>query len=1500
MKSTPRCALRLSDRLEELKRRENLERLRAPLIEHSLFPHGKDGQTATITVEELKKLVRQWKLHEVRGFWKTHPEKEDLIRALLNHMDDMDEIYNYDKVVPVRPTEQIPQKKRHVGRILKPYSGDLFGHTENTDGIIYLSRYDTKKVDLKSAPSVFGQGKKFNSFVDKSFFENDGKSKDYDSDNDSDTIGTKDSIAMNERRIGIAEQLYKYSTCPGIEKNMIAEGTVEALDDFAHMDDPRALNCCAAILANLTVERSLCPEILESGIITDVIQPLNQKANLTDIAKRGLAYTLYRFSLLEDKVLSVFRECSDCLMNLIKSEDEETKMCAAAALVNVTGAMVVSFRPGQVVNIGGDDRQRIVEQVMPFLKELCGSPLPHVRLAVARAFKNFSMYENARLTMVEAGCCESLLKLISYPEIESYRIDVITAVANLTNAVDGRERMIKDGIVSCIFKLGNDGDTTENKKLVACAMANLTGVSKDMIGHVVMNGAAKSLVSLCKVINEFDDADTIDIRVAAGLANLTVHEQSILKLIASDVHTSLMILAKDEGVASLKEAFDMVDSDGQGAIDVAELRQATGALGLELTQSEINQLVEIFDKDDSGQLEFPEFKLLIKYQAEHGASVQLHTRQVLVAIGLCNLLSDFNTHETLHKAGVIDVVRRLTEINDKEVNLYCAKALSNLVANPKMRNKVVQAGVFEEWMELIDRKDMECCKVCGNALVHMTASAMFQTTTITYMIDNNILDRVHKMIEMKDKYLYFYCATILCNLVVDESNHDRLIKNGILDSIDTLTMESVEAETKIRCGAALERLSSSLSTDHSERLVNSLSLLLNNTSDASVTHYISVAFFSLSSRPEVAPLLARSEEIHKLLISMMRGAPGETQIHGAKALCNLTCDEECSRLLLKTGHVSDFVVIAILRTNSPLIKEICSQSLFNLLHHESLREQMVETGVLWAILKLSKLDSKQTQNICAKVLFNFSCYDANMKQKIMEHGVPRLLSIATIHDAELEDPETKQFCAGALCNLAFRPEAGALYAKGGAIGFMKELMDIEDDDNEMYCATILYNLSHCEIDSRLTLVHENAVPLLINLSKSTKERTIIASLGSSLLLSLCIPARRDMVSEDLAPALIRCVSNTDNLVLVILGISSLYHLTCGVDSHDGESVIELVKQTSVVEGVCSIAGKYKDNEFIVKICSRIILNFALEESNHMLMIDGGVLETIEMFFGMDREVLENARKCFSVFSNTESVLGGLLGHATFDTYCEQMLKLGGESNLTFLSQVLYNTSRVAGCCLPLVQKSYYENCIIATSLKNPLMNTLCVKTIKIMVDSPTSKDLMMKSNCAGVLSRVSQATKDADLKQLCGKILNSMSNRKSTVTYSEGSIVAVLSTFEEPDSDEEGVDLKPVAVVIDEMVPEILDESVVEIPKIAYKAAAAKWSLFVQSGSKDVKPLPASPEMQALILNPPRVFTLQTNGCFEKIDVPGLGKLLVEDIELLAQTNHVQREQDQEAALGGG
>jgi hypothetical protein len=123
-------------------------------------------------------------------------------------------------------------------------------------GIIYLSRYDMKRGNQTKTNQEFGS-KKFNSFVDRSLFESDGKAVE---DSDSDAGESRDSSQQNERRIGIAEQLYKYSTQPGIERNMMDEGTVEALDDFAHMDDYRALDCCAAILANLTVEVRLDEE----------------------------------------------------------------------------------------------------------------------------------------------------------------------------------------------------------------------------------------------------------------------------------------------------------------------------------------------------------------------------------------------------------------------------------------------------------------------------------------------------------------------------------------------------------------------------------------------------------------------------------------------------------------------------------------------------------------------------------------------------------------------------------------------------------------------------------------------------------------------------------------------------------------------------------------------------------------------------------------------------------------------------------------------------------------------------------------------------------------------------------------------------------------------------------------------------------------------------------------------------------------------------------------
>jgi hypothetical protein len=82
----PKCAQNMEQRLAALRHDQEIDGLRVYLIKYNLFPRNRDPHHAPIRIEELKELVKHWKLHRQRGFWRDHPEKEDLVRALLQHI----------------------------------------------------------------------------------------------------------------------------------------------------------------------------------------------------------------------------------------------------------------------------------------------------------------------------------------------------------------------------------------------------------------------------------------------------------------------------------------------------------------------------------------------------------------------------------------------------------------------------------------------------------------------------------------------------------------------------------------------------------------------------------------------------------------------------------------------------------------------------------------------------------------------------------------------------------------------------------------------------------------------------------------------------------------------------------------------------------------------------------------------------------------------------------------------------------------------------------------------------------------------------------------------------------------------------------------------------------------------------------------------------------------------------------------------------------------------
>lgn len=67
-----------------------------------------------------------------------------------------------------------------------------------------------------------------------------------------------------------------------------------------------------------------------------------------------------------------------------------------------------------------------------------------------------------------------------------------------------------------------------------------------------------------------------------------------------------------EQTMALRESFDLFDTDGSGALDMAELKTAMKTVGLEIPDKELQKMADTVDKDGSGQFEFSEYVEVVK------------------------------------------------------------------------------------------------------------------------------------------------------------------------------------------------------------------------------------------------------------------------------------------------------------------------------------------------------------------------------------------------------------------------------------------------------------------------------------------------------------------------------------------------------------------------------------------------------------------------------------------------------------------------------------------------------------------------------------------------------------------------------------------------------------------------------------------------------------------------------------------------------------------------
>ncbi|RHY48216.1 hypothetical protein DYB37_003332 [Aphanomyces astaci] len=1079
----PKCAQNLEQRLAALRRDQEIDGLRVYLIKYNLFPRNRDPHNSPIRVEELKELVKHWKLHRQRGFWRDHPEKDDLVRALLQHIrteasskkrrqdaqdkfrkvngcgdvDDADQPVQANAMSSsasapglLSPSSLDPRQRNPVSMDDKLSTGDLFytrGHYD--EGLIYLSRMEKSKQVHKLQRE---QNEDMRVVAEK---ELDLLAH----------LKDKESTAnlSKDMKLKCAEGLYNVSCYPHNEAQMLAEGAVPIVSGLLKnlgSDDVHVRLYCAATLLNLSMTAGSRALMIDQGAIPLVLE-LAHANNIT--SKLFCAHTLFRFSGDEDMHFHLVHDgCVIALLQLMAVANDELKELCMKALINL------SVIP----------RSTSSDTVMSTLISLVKVDNPATNLVCAKGLLNLSIMPTTRVNVVEDGAMLALKILCSYHHIQVCEL-ASAVLCNLAAVRTNQESMVKNGALAVLVELFE----LPHRYLAKQAPTSEGGSSSD--------------------------ASTLDLHGLYVLKAKWIQNES----------ASLTPLTPDQSV--------MLDIHMQCAITLSYFSCNAKVQPRLVSAGFVPRVLALLTMhhDDTTKV----VTLILSNLASHEScrvqmvadgcvrpliSLMSSTKVDMVVkqdcvVALCNLMLHPQTYKTMVDDGVVPALVAYSENPHPDIQKSCAFALLSLTMDKGMKAKLVGQGVIVALINLADRcadrVDLRAACVC--ALFQLStdienAAALFYEGTQTVAI-TVLTEPISTTQPAVSHRMWMHSLALLSNMASYDKGRSVLVDDGAVDAV----LRFLQVHTTVRskaCARYLTRAQSfaasmlgklvdvammhpgyfaALLALTSTQTISSSSSSRSDVSAMVKTLRCALAFSWMSGTMKGRRLLANHPDVAPGLNSMMRTGHHETQLYAAIGLCNLAMERGATpdRIWADTT-VSDFIVVALLRVNSDETKLKCAQVLFNLLTHDDTREKLVVDGVLYALIKLAKLEIDTIRELCLQSIYNISL-ELGKVQRLVDMEIVRILS--TMFQAD-HSKEMKRLVCGILSNVsAVAGNERQLLHEGCALTTIASLVKARDPETRVYCANALSNLScNAQVAEFMLKDDGNIVAILISLSRA--------------------------------------------------------------------------------------------------------------------------------------------------------------------------------------------------------------------------------------------------------------------------------------------------------------------------------------------------------------------------------------------------------------------------------
>ena len=470
-------------------------------------------------------------------------------------------------------------------------------------------------------------------------------------------------------------------------------------------------------------------------------------------------------------------------------------------------------------------------------------------------------------------------------------------------------------------------------------------------------------------------------------------------------------------------------------------------------------------------------------------------------------------------------------------------------------------------------------------------------------------------------------AAILCNLSFLTTSRAEFVSQGSIALLATLIASTTAKNTLLCCATAL--CNAAVEALEAQTPILDILIPLSNTQHMDITLCCAMAFSRLASYEKTyRKTLTTCLELAPTLTKMMRSGHEEIQIHATVALCNLACEVPVSRSssgskMWKAGTIPDFIVNSLLRINSESTKEICAKALFNLLTHEpTIRQNMIDQGVLYALVKLARLESHDIRSLCVTALHNLSCYGDDL-DSLMEINVTQVItkmceSESTLANAELEDEDHHAHGS----SVSRSKTNGALASNNHNNNHNNNNDDDDDDDDDGQIwnklAACLNNIARKEVYGS-KLVEGGTLAAVQILVKNVDATGLLYCASILCYLSFTRESALEMIKTSSTVSVLHQFMTSTDTKLCVLGLQTLCNLSCLEEYHDRmiqSGILPTILARMRCGGDHPAKGgkqqsKSEQHNLISSTCCAILLNLNRTLEHGQYCIQQGIVEALE-------------------------------------------------------------------------------------------------------------------------------------------------------------------------------------------------------------------------------------------------------------------------------------------------